>query len=118
MYEPVLAVAPLLGLDYRRPLPEPRPDKLSHPDVIRSTLRAAGWEPIIIEALAGARQVSSHAQLAGLLEEGGPVADRWETVTDSNVRLRCLSAVADAIEGYRTSDGWALPSAAFVVLAL
>ncbi len=118
MYEPVLAVAALLGLDYRRPLPEPRGDELSDPDVIRSTLRAAGWEPTVIEALTGARQVSSHAQLAGLLEEGGPVADRWDTVTDSDVRSRCLSAVTDAIERYRTSDGWALPSTAFAVLAV
>ncbi len=121
MYVPRLAAAPLLGLKYTLPGPaEPNPYPFSDPDSIHELLTGAGFVDIAVKTVHGVRRINhDHADqdLTGLMEEGGALADRWDSTVAPSTRSDCIQAITEAIQPYHAEDGWHLPGMAYCATA-
>lgn len=63
-----------------------------------------------LEAVHGVRRVQNIEDLAGLLSEGGPLADRGQDLADADRREELLHEVTNRLDAYRRADGLALPA--------
>lgn len=113
-WAPSLAARTVLG--HPLALPEYDPTPLSTAEQIGEALAATGWTLSSLERVAGARTAASRHDLAGLLEEGGPLADRWQQLT-ADQRARLLDEIEDRLANYRSDGGYCFPGSAWVVLA-
>lgn len=115
-WAPAIAASELLGEPLERPDTDPNP--LTTAEQIRSALETTGWALQQLEAVRGVRRVQNIEDLAGLLSEGGPLADRWQDLADADRRAELLHEVANRLNAYRRADGLALPGLAWCAIAV
>lgn len=111
-WAPAIAASELLGEPLERPDTDPNP--LTTAEQIRSALATTGWALQRLDAVRGTRRVQNLDELAGLLSEGGPLADRWQDLADADL----LHEVANRLNAYRQADGLALPGLAWCAIAI
>lgn len=115
-WAPVIAAGELLGAPLERPENDSSP--LTTAEQIRTALETTGWELQQLEAVRGVRRVEGIEDLAGLLSEGGPLADRWQDLAQTDGRAGLLHEVTHRLDAYRRADGLALPGVAWCALAV
>jgi hypothetical protein len=103
----------------RAPLAAPhRPNPLTTAEQVRSALETTGWALQQLEAVRAVRRMQNIEDLAGLLGERDPIADRSQDLTDADRRPELLHEVADRLEAYRRAGGLALPGLARCAIAV
>ena len=119
MLVPTLAAAEHLTLPPRPPEGAPGPFSLSDPDRFASLLSGAGLEGVSIEPLARTVSIPGGDALEGadFALRIGPLGDALDAA-DEETRAATRSAVAAAIEGFRTPDGMEFPAAAWLATGL
>jgi SAM-dependent methyltransferase len=116
MFVPTAAAAGILDAEFAPAGPgQPGPFALSDRARLESLMGGAGFTDLQIDPVAANRPVAADKGVVQLLETG-PLSDKFEAA-DDDTRARAVAAVEEAIESYRTDDGWAIPGRSFTVTA-